>query len=113
NDSLEILVHGADTAIGVIPQARIRLDDAFAQQLLQEDTLLLETDTALIAKYKGIQIRSNNLNKGLLSFNLNSSAAGITVYYRVDTLYRQYTFLFSPIAPRMVSFSQDYSSAPI
>jgi hypothetical protein len=113
SDSLEILVHGADTAIGVIPQARIRLDEAFAQELLQEDTLILETDTALIAKYKGIQIRSNNLNKGLLSFNLNSSAAGITVYYRVDTLYRQYTFLFSPAAPRMVSFSQDYSSAPI
>lgn len=115
NDSIEILVHGSDTLATqlVVPQARIRMDDQFALSLMAEDTLVLESDTSFLEKYKGIQVRTNGFNKGLLSFSLGSSAAGLTVYYHVDTIFHQYTFKFSAASPRMVSFSQDYTSAPV
>ncbi|MBK8489448.1 MAG: DUF4270 family protein [Saprospirales bacterium] len=114
SDSLEILIHGSDT-MGtqlVVPQVRIRMDDAFAQSILTEDTLVLESDTSFLEKYKGIQIRGASQNKGMLSFNLNSSLAGLTVYYHVDTIFSQYSFKYTSTSVRMVSFSQDYSSAP-
>ena len=115
NDSLEILIHGSDTmgAQLVIPQARIRMDDAFGQSLLAEDTLVLESDSAFLQKYKGIQIRSSSTNKGMLSFSLNSTAAGLTVYYHVDTVFSQYSFKFPSSSARMVTFTNDYTGSVV
>lgn len=113
NDSIEILRHGADTAIVIPAQARIRLDQGFAQSLMMEDSVVLATDTAFTGKYKGLQIKGVSQNKGLMSFNLASSLAGLTFYYHQDTIYRQYTFRFTTLSPRMVSFTHDYTGAPI
>jgi len=111
-DSLEILQHGADTLIGIPPQIRIRIDDAFAQSLLA-DTLATKSDTSFIQAYKGIQIRSASQNKGILSINLGSSLTGLTAYYHVDTVARQYIFPLTNLSPRTVSFTHDYTGAPI
>lgn len=111
-DSLEILQHGADTLIGIPPQVRIRIDDAFAQSLLA-DTLTLKSDTSFVEVYKGLQIRSASQNKGILSFNLGSSLTGLTAYYHVDTVARSYTFPLTNLSPRTVSFTNDYAGAPI
>ena len=115
NDSVEILIHGNDT-MGtqvLVPMARIRMDDSFGQALIAEDTLVLESDSSFMEKYKGFQIRTNGQNKGMLSFNLNSTAAGLTVYYHVDTVFHQYTFTFTSGSARMVTFTQDYTGAPV
>ncbi|MBK7410445.1 MAG: DUF4270 family protein [Saprospirales bacterium] len=120
SDSLEILIHGSDT-MGtqlVVPQVRIRMDDAFAQSILTEDTLVLESDTSFLEKYKGIQIRGASQNKGMLSFNLNSSLAGLTVYITTSIRFSVNTPLSIPApasdgkfpriipAPRQMPFSR-------
>ena len=115
NDSLEILIHGDDT-LGtqkVGPQLRIRLDETFAQSLFAEDTLVLESDSSFLEKYKGIQIRSHSENNGILNFSLLSTSARLAVYYHTDTIFRQYSFRFSPIRPRMVNFTHDYTGTPV
>ena len=115
NDSVEILVHGSDT-MGtqlLIPQVRIRMDDGFAQSLFAEDSLVLETDSSFLLKYKGLQIKTAGQNKGMLCFNLNSTSAGLTVYYHVDTVFSQYTFTFPSGSARMTSFTHDYAGSPV
>lgn len=112
-DSIEILLHGTtDSLVSLPPQVRIRLDDAFAQALMA-DTLTLKSDSAFVDVYKGIQIRGGSQNKGLLSFNLESGLAGLTAYYHVDTIPRQYTFRFTSLSPRVVSFVNDYAGAVV
>ncbi|MCB9284769.1 MAG: DUF4270 family protein [Lewinellaceae bacterium] len=114
NDSIEILVHGSDTMGTQLlpPMVRIRMDEAFAQSFLAEDTLVWESDSAFLAKYKGLQIRGASQNKGMLSFSIGSTYAGMTVYYHVDTIFHQYTF---PIAggASMETYTNDYTGAPV
>lgn len=75
----------------------------FAQSLFAEDSLVLETDSSFLLKYKGLQIKNHGQNKGMLCFNLNSTSAGLTVYYHVDTVFSQYTSLSPPAAPESAS----------
>jgi hypothetical protein len=116
NDSLEIRIHGDPgmATVRVTPQARIRLDDDFALEMINEDSLTYLTDSTFLEKYKGLQVRGASPNKGILSFNLLSGSAGIIVYYRVeDTISRQYIFPFTSQSARMVSFSNDFAGAPV
>jgi len=113
NDSIEILVHGSDSMETqlVIPQVRIRMDDLFANNLIHEDSLVFESDSAFLEKYKGFQIRTNGENKGMLSFNLSAASGGMIVYYHVDTVFAQYGFRFNATSPRMVSYTHDYTGS--
>lgn len=113
SDSVTILRHGGDPGETqtLSPQVRIRLKDDFALALMAEDSATLATDSAFLTKYKGFQVAPATLTPGMLSFGLRNTEAELLVYYRQDTLFRQYSFEIHTGAARISTFEHDYSGS--
>ncbi|RMG77885.1 MAG: DUF4270 domain-containing protein [Bacteroidetes bacterium] len=91
-------------------QLRLHLDPLYASAFFGADTLNFQNDTSFLKFFKGLYIKSASTNRGMLSFNLNSTSAGMYVYYKVDTLKQiyQFPFSFNPQSVRTAHFSHDY-----
>ncbi len=90
-------------------QARITLDYGFANALFHAGSDVFSTDTALLNYFPGVQIAPFFTNDGMLAFDLNSSNAGLILYYHIDTIYSSYKLRFG--GARMTSFLHDYSGS--
>lgn len=62
-------------------QIRIKLDNAFGNQLLKADTLKLNTDSAFKTIYKGLEFEATGGNS-LLGVQLTDSNSKLAIYYR-------------------------------
>jgi hypothetical protein len=108
-DSVTIFLYGesGEGELDLGPQLRIRLDDAFGQQLISQDPSVFSNDTTFLQTYPGIQLIPTSTNKGMVAFDLTDVAAGITVFYRVDTVFNAYTFEFNSSSVKTVTYNND------
>ncbi len=103
-DSLFVLDYslGDRDTIG-FPHMRIPLNNSFGQELLNLDTLFYTSDSLFQSYFQGICVKPVS-GGSVAGINLNSNRAGLVVYYRVDTLQRQFRFQFSPYVANVSLF---------
>ncbi|MEM1219821.1 MAG: DUF4270 family protein [Bacteroidota bacterium] len=114
-DSIVIQAYGEDPGVTqtLSPQVRIPVFSGFAQDLVSKDPGVFLNDSSFLANYPGFQLRSGSQLPGILSFDLQSTNAGLRVYYTVDTISLEYLFPLQTSSVRMVSFDHDYSGTPL
>jgi len=77
---------GSTVATKVPPQLRIRINDTeFASRLLGLDTSVYKSRTKFLQALYGLELRSSNVGKALAAFDLNSTRAGLYLYYKAST----------------------------
>lgn len=90
-DSTDVYSPFVDSVVTILPQIRIRLDDALWNNLLL-DTLNTETTQSLVNIVKGYAIKSVPNGSNMYGINLSAtSPAGIEVFY-TDSIDRVFTF---------------------
>jgi len=116
---------GIDTA-ALIPQLRIRLDDALGTEILSKSGQTeLSDNESFTTFFKGLKITPNEqmmLNdneKAILYFALTSSQTKMTVFYSAvntingDTTKKLIDFPINSSSVRFNTFEQDYSSGAV
>lgn len=109
-DSVDVISYVRPTDIDTVrvePHLRIRLDDAFGQELLDLDSSSYASNTNFIEHFKGIYVKPLNETAGILGFNLNNAVSRLTVYYSEDTLQKEYSFRFSSSFVRITNLVSD------
>lgn len=108
-----------DSTIQLSPRLRIRLDDAFGNELL-EDKDAESSDSTLLANFKGLYIKSTTEGSSMIGLNFNENSdfndgiAKIHVYYRVtdstgvESL-QEYSYRMSSVTSSM--FVHDYQGS--
>ncbi len=111
-DSVEVVISLNDQpdTVKYPAQLRIRLDDMFAQEFFM-DSSYYANDSSFVDYFNGIYLKATNTTNSLLSLNLGSGLAGMTVYYQQDTLFKQYNFGFPGVT--VANFEHDYTSSKI
>jgi hypothetical protein len=92
---------------------RIPLDLMLAQELINLDTTTYESDTSFIRAFNGLTLRAPNPTQSSISFDMFSQQSGMYLYYKRDTLFRQFRFTFSNFSTKFVTFEHDYTGTPI
>lgn len=124
-----IVTGGADTAITVIPQIRVRLDNSFiTNQIMALDSVDLSTSARFNAKFKGLKVNASvSSGKGGMMFlnftsAVDSTAACIAIYYKkqnatttttIDTLVSRFQVVASSATPVAATIKHDYTGTPI
>ena len=105
---------GAATTIS-FPHLRISLSGALGQDLLSADTAVYTSDSLFIEYFKGLYIRPANTTGGgnLVGLNLAAANAGLMVYYRTDTLARQFQFQFNRFLANVTPFRHNYTGSTV
>jgi hypothetical protein len=98
------------------PQLRIKLSDAFSQQLVNADPTVYDDNEAWLEFMKGLRITTEavNMDGGMLLFDMFDSKTALTIYYRTgspqDTL--SFVFLSYSNCARFTAFDHnDYQDA--
>ena len=92
------------------PHVRIRLDDAFGERFLSQDTSVYQNDSLLLEFFRGLYIKPTGISPGLMNFTLNRSWPGVYFYYReaFDTL--SYNLEVGSIGRRISQYKHTYDS---
>lgn len=116
SDSINIEVPENDT-LGfeterVAPQLRITLNDDYANELFNADTLVFASDTSFTNVFQGIHIVPTTENDGLFAFNIRANAdAGVFVYYSTSEKNAFYRFPFASSDLKMTNYQHDYAGS--
>lgn len=120
NDSLVIqnIRDGkADTIQKVAPQLRVRLSDAFGQELLSKSGALeLTENSVFLNTYKGFYITSTRVSGdgGIMSFDLtNANRSFIILYYKNSTDTTNFVFNINSVAANINRYEHDYTGTEI
>lgn len=92
---------------------RIPLDMVLAQELIDLDTTSYLSDTSFIRAFNGLTLRAPNPTQSSISFDMFDQESGMYLYYRRDTLFRQFRYTFSNFSTKFVTFEHDYAGTPI
>ena len=96
------------------PHLRVSLSGALGQAFLSADTTVYNSDSLFIEFFKGLYVRPAGTGGGnLVGLNLSSSNAGLFVYYRTDTLSRQFQFQFNRFLANVSSFRHNYTGSTV
>ena len=109
-----------DSIVSLSPRLRIRLDDAYGIEIL-EDTLSQVSDSALIANFKGLYIKSTTAGSSMIGLNFNENPdfndgiARLHMYYTktnngVETL-EEYSYLMRSITSS--TFTHDFGGSVV
>ena len=92
------------------PQVRIRLDDAWGQRFLEQDTSVYVSDSTLLDFFRGLYVKPTGVSPGMMTFDLNRSWPGVYFYYRLrgDTLV--YNLEAGSIGRRISQYKHDYDT---
>lgn len=115
-DSVTVVKHGnPDTFDLIEPHLRVRIDEnnLAQEKFFSRSNQNYESDTTFLDFMKGIQIIPTTTNDGMVSFDLNSSLAGVTVYYHLDTNFFEYTFPLYDDRVRFPIFTSNESGSVI
>jgi hypothetical protein len=101
------------------PQLRIRLNNSFAQRLIDNSASLV-TDEALLNFFKGLYIKdstdfngSGDVKGGILALNSSSSLNTVTLYYKdspSDTTAKSYSFSLGASSYRSNRVNHSYNA---
>lgn len=111
-DSVTIYDYTNNTrdTLKVPAQLRIPLNRALGEELLKLDSVTYASDSLFVSFLKGLLIKPTTTNRGMLSFNLMNTRAGIYVYYKEkDTIPAQQQIYFDPFWARATNFEHNYS----
>ncbi|MEY4134961.1 MAG: hypothetical protein RL386_1311 [Bacteroidota bacterium] len=104
---------GTETTV-TFPHLRISLSGALGQQLISADTSVYTADSLFLNFFKGLYVRPAGTGGGSLAgINLSSANAGLMVYYRTDTLARQFQFQFNRFLANVTTFKHDYTGTQV
>ena len=106
----EVLYFGNDT---VSPQARIYLNDAFGQKLLEAGTEVYDSNESWNNFFRGLHIAPNPMlgGEGAVGIDLISGLSYMRLHYHndEDTLY--YDYIINPLSARSNLFSHEWQGA--
>lgn len=91
------------------PHLRVPLDRFFAQEIINLDTTILQSDSLFLEQLRGLKLEPKTVNRGMLGFDIFDSRAGVLVYYRLDELNLQYQLEINSASTKFVNFSHDYT----
>ena len=110
-----------DSIVELSPRLRIRLDDAFGNELI-EDEDAASSDTILRENFKGLYIKSSTNGESMIGLNFNENSefnngiARLHVYYsKTDStgeiIIGEYSYLLSSVTSS--TFTHDYSGSVV
>lgn len=107
----------ADTVIKIYPQMRMRLNDAFGNELLSKSGQTdLSSSSAFLAAYKGFYLTSTLISGdgGIMSFDLtNTNRTYIVMYYRVGADTTNFVFNINSNSARINKYEHDYTGTVV
>lgn len=125
----DIVTGAADTAITVVPQIRVRLDNSFIKsQITTLDSVSLSNTARFAAKFKGLKVNASvSSGKGGMAFlnfssGVDSTAACIAIYYKkqnattattIDTLVSRFQIVSATAAPVAATVKHTYTGTDI
>lgn len=100
--------------IDIPASLRIHLPLSLAEELINYDSIIYNSDNNFVEQFNGIHVRAMSSTPGMLSVNISEiSVSGMTVYYRKDGSNEQYTYEFSSRFVQMSNFSHDFSGSTV
>lgn len=113
-DSVEVFDYAQSTQDTIsFPHLRIPIDRSLGQELLNLDSAYYATDSVFQTFFRGIYIKPGSQNNAMIGANLSSENAGMIVYFRVDTVQRQFNFQFSPYVANVSAFNHKVAGRPV
>ncbi len=125
----DIVPGAADTAITVVPQIRVRLDNSFIKnQITALDSVSLSTTARFAAQFKGLKVNASvSSGKGGMAFlnfssGVDSTAACIAIYYKkqnattattIDTLVSRFQIVSATATPVAATVKHTYTGTDI
>lgn len=120
NDSItvqNIRTGKADTIAKIYPHLRMRLNDAFGNELLSKSGQTdLSTSAAFLAAYKGFYLTATRTSGdgGILSYDLtNTNRSYIVLYYRNSTDTTNFVFNINSSSANVNRYEHDYTGTEI
>lgn len=120
NDTLtiqNIRTGKADTVAKVYPQLRIRLADAFGNELLAKSgQVALSSNAAFLDAYKGFYITASKTSGdgGIMSFDLtNTNRSYIVLYYKSGTDTTNFVFNINSSSANVNKYEHDYTGTDV
>ena len=104
-DPNQPLVLGSDT---LTAQVRIPLSASFGQGLLDADPAVYATNDAWRAWFKGIQVRSESGEGGVVSLEPNAGVSFMTLYYHNSEDTTSYNYIVNSNAARVSHFHHSW-----
>lgn len=92
---------------------RIPLAPELAEELINYDTLVYQSDTSFVQAFNGLRLHAPNPTSSSVSFDLFDNRSGMYLYYRQDTLRRQFRYTFGNFSTKFITFEHDYTGTPI
>lgn len=110
-----------DSTVILSPRLRIRLDDAFGIEILEDEDAQV-SDSALVENFKGFYIKSNPEGNSMIGLNFNENpdfndgVARLHVYYTQtntdgEEILREYSYLLRSVTSS--TFVHDYSGSEV
>jgi len=110
-----------DSIVSLSPRLRIRLDDAFGMELLEDDAAE-SNDSTFFANYKGLYIKSTTEGSSMIGLNFNENTdfndgiARLHLYYSVTdsadvVTLEEYSYVMS--AATSSTFIHDYNGSAV
>jgi hypothetical protein len=107
----------ADTIAKIYPHLRMRLNDAFGQELLSKSGQTdLSSSSAFLASYKGFYFTATRLSGdgGIMSYDLtNTNRSYIVLYYRTSTDTTNFVFNVNSSSANINNYTHDYTGTEI
>jgi hypothetical protein len=109
--SRSINASSLDTVDLKSPHVRIRLDDMFGQQFLNQDSLTYQNDSTLLDFFRGFYLKPTGTTSGLMNLAINKAWAGLYFYFRdgQDTL--TYNLATGIVGRRVSAYRHDYTGS--
>lgn len=92
---------------------RIPLDLQLADELINLDTTAYDNDTSFLNFFNGLVLRAAGPTANTIGFDLFDNRGGMYMYYRRDTLFREFRYTFGNFSTKFVGFEHDYTGTPI
>ncbi len=106
-----------DTVIKVYPQVRIRLADAFGNEILSKSGQTdLSSSAAFLAAYKGFYVTATRLSGdgGIMSLDLtNTNRSYLVLHYRNSTDTTNFVFNINSSSAKINRYTHDYTGTEI
>jgi hypothetical protein len=113
-DTIQVIDYADDSPDTLrFSHLRVPLDLAFGEELLALDTTFYQSDTSFLNHLRGISLRPSLETEGMLSFNLFTTTAGIYLYYKQDTVPKQFVFELDEQSVRFAHYEHDFSQGVV
>jgi len=92
---------------------RVPLDQGLADELINLDTFSYQSDTSFVRAFNGLRLYAPGTTSSSVSFDLFDRQSGLYMYYRRDTVLRQFRYTFGNFSTKFITFEHDYAGTPI